>query len=136
MFHHHRSRRGKIIAIVGSKIQSQPLPGFGRDLREEIRLHQPIFMMPALGPRIRKQHKNIRKSDVFRQRRQEILRARVQKVKITQPRPVFLPIRPLYAFGDDIQTDTRPLGVRCRISRQKMPMPCADFQHTRPHPRQ
>lgn len=100
----------------------------GGDRIEKRRLDEAVFVMPTLGPRIRKQNENGREVFFGGERGEEFVRFREQEKKIRQSLTVSLPRRTFDPVANDVDAHANPFGMCSGICGEKMAMTASDLQ--------
>lgn len=94
---------------------------------QKLRSHDPVFMMPLFGPRIREEHPNLLKRDARRQGLEKFPGLGAEKVTIRQfgPTGFFLP--PQDTVAANIDPEAGFIRKLRRITGQKVAVAAADF---------
>ena len=115
--------------VICAKIEPGALPCALSDGVEEIRLHDPMFVVPRFWPRIRKENKDARKHGAGWQRFQEQPGIGLDKMKVSEFRALTFAVCPPDSLGDKVDSDAKVGGMRMRVGGEKMSMSAADFPY-------
>jgi len=117
----------EIRVVVRAKKELRLLPCPVSCRTEKIRLHDPVFAVSELWPRIGKQDEQVRKRGAGWKRFKEETRFRVQEMKIGQFGAVAFAICARNPFTNEIDTDAKLGGMGLSIGSKKMTVTAADF---------
>ena len=96
---------GDVRCVVGPEIHRRVGPAARGEPAEEGRLHQPVLVVPALGPGIGKEHEDLGERDALRQRGEEIIGIGVDEGEVLETGAVALPLRAADAIGRDVESE-------------------------------
>ena len=119
---------GEIRCVVSAKTQIGPGGSAGRKRVEEVGLHNPIFVMTALRPWIRKKDKYPLENNLRRQRVDEFSGFGLQENEIRQLRAVTFTKGAVDSVADQIDADAELGRMGRGVVGEEMPVAGTDFQ--------
>ncbi len=126
----------KIFPVVRPEIKSGALPRPTGDGLEKPGLKHPVFLVALLGPRIRKEHPNLREGDAGRERMQKLPGLPPDEMAIGQVRAARFAQAATDALAAHIHPEAVLLGKLRGVAREKVPVPAADLPDDGPRPGQ
>jgi hypothetical protein len=119
---------GEIRGVVGAKAQVGPSRSASRKGMKKVGPHDPMLVVAALRPRIRKKHKYTLENDLWRQRGDELSCLGLQEDEVGQLRTVTFAESSIHPVAEQIDADAE-LRWMCRsVVGQEMPMPGANLE--------
>lgn len=127
MGRNHSQGGQKVGLVVGAKIEPSSLRCVPRGRGEEIRVYYPVLVVAELWPGIGKQNEEAVEGRLTRQVFQKQAGFSLQKVKVAEARAIALADSARDTVRGQIDADTKILGMRVGVGRQKMTVATAEF---------
>ena len=128
MRRHNRLRCGKVIRVVSAETKIRAGIGTRRERLQEGGLHDAIFVVAALRPRVGEEHKNPFQHDMRRKSRNELFRLGLHKGEIHELCAVALAQRALHAVAEEVDTKAKFSRMRRGVIGEVVSMARADLQ--------
>lgn len=106
---------------------SRTLPYPTRDGFEKLRLHDPVFVVALLRPRIGKQDPDFLEGESARQLTEKLSRLALDENAVGEARPFALAARPGDALATDIDSDEETGRMCDCLCDEKVPVSAPDF---------